>query len=172
MNIDDKLFRIYEEANATTHKTKGDLARAVAAKQLIEFSNEKRNGERQYHTWGTIYEYVSLLAEYGLLNSENAPAIKTSKISRKGFDLTLGESVETYASNNGFSSERIRDAVKGLLQRTPAQLPTPPAVYNALQLPIGSKVFTKSVSVKAYQIRVNVNTKIKNVLIIPDILRD
>lgn len=172
VNIDDKLFRIYEEAHATTHKVRADLARAVAAKRLIEFSNEKKNGERQYHTWNTIFEYVSLLAEYGLITSENTPSIKTAKVSRRGFDLTLGESVESFASSNGFPTEKIREAVKALLQRSPAQLPTPPSVYNVLQLPISSKVFTRSLSVRAYQARVNINAKQKNVLLIPDILRD
>ncbi len=171
MSIDDKLFRIYEEAYATAHKSRAELARAVASKKLIEFSTE-RNGERQYHTWGTILEYVSLLAEYGLLTAENAPAIRPSRISRRGFDLTLGESVENYATNNSFSMDRIREAVRTLIQRTPAQIPTPTAVFTTLQLPISSQTFSRSISIKAYQARTNINTRQKNIIFIHDILRE
>lgn len=171
VSIDDKLFRIYEEAHATAHKSRSELARAVAAKQLIEFSTE-RNGERQYHTWGTILEYVVLLAEYGLLTPEQVPAIKTARISRRGFDLTLGESVENYALSNSFSIDRVREAVRTLIQRTPAQIPTPTSVFSVLQLPVNSQIFTRSISIKAYQVRAGVNTKQKNIVFVSDILRE
>lgn len=169
--IDDKLFRIYEEAHAVTYRSRPELARAVSAKKLSEFSYE-RNGERHYHTWGTVLEYVILLVEYGLLTSDLTPAIKTERVSRRGFDLTLGENVEAYAASHSFSVDRIREAVRELIQRTPAQLPTPSSVFSVLQLPVNYSQFSRALSVKAYQIRVSIHSKQKSVIFIPDILRE
>lgn len=171
MAIDDKLLRIYEEAHSTKHKIKADLARAVAAKKLNEFSYE-RKGERQYHTWGTVLEYVSLLGEYGMITSDLVPSIKTERVNRQGFFLTLGENVEQYAAGHGFSVEKIRLAVKELIERKPAQLPTPTSIYSVLQLPVSYGLFQRALSVRSFQTRVNIFPKQKSVLLIPDILRE
>jgi len=171
MHIDDKLFRIFEEAHAVSYKTRSDLARAVASKRLAEFSYE-RKGERQYLTWSTVLEYVGLLVDYGLLTAELRPTIPTERVSRRGFDLTLGENVQSYATEHGFSPERVRAAVRELIQRSPAQLPTPTTVFNLLQLPINYNGFHKAFSVRAFQQRINIHPKQKSILTIPDILRE
>ena len=171
MAIDDKLFRIYEEAFSSTFKNRSDLARAVSIKRLVEFSYE-RQGIRQYLTWSTIQEYVGLLVDYDLLTQDLKPTILSEKISRRGFEFTLAEKVELYAVQHGFSPDRIRAAVSELIKRQPAQLPTPPTVFTVLQLGVGYNAFHKALSVRAFQQRVSITSKLKSVLIIPDILRE
>lgn len=171
MAIDEQLFRVYEEAFQKTHPSKSDLAKALAAKKLTEFS-QVRQGERHYFTWSTIQAYVSLLVDYEILTPELGPTIAAPRVSRTGFNLTLADRVEAYAVKNGFSPERIRDAVRELIQRKPASLPTPQTVCTVLQLQVGYNAFHKALSVRAFQQRVSITPKLKNVIIIPDILRE
>lgn len=171
MAIDDKLFRIYQEADKKQHKRVSDLAKAVADQHLEEFSYQRR-GERLFHTWSTIAEYVRLLQRFGLIGEDCQPLINAKRVSKSGFLLTLGENVEEYAAKEGFPIERIREAVKELLGRTPARLPTPLAVHGVLQIATPAHAFTRALSIKAYQDRVKAHPKQRLVLIVPDVLFD
>lgn len=171
MAIDDKLFRIYQEADKREHARVPELAKAVASQKLEEFSYQRR-GEKLFHTWSTVAEYVRLLQRFGLIDDDCQPLINAKRVSKSGFLLTLGENVEEYASREGFSIDRIKEAMKELLGRTPARLPTPLAVHGVLQIGVPSHAFTRALSVKAYQDRVRVHPKQRLVLIMPDVLFD
>lgn len=171
MAIDDKLFRVYQEAHQKTHTRVSDLAKTVADKQLEEFSYQRRN-EKLYHTWSTVAEYVRLLIRFGLIDDNCQPLINAQKVSKAGFLLTLGENVEDYANREGFPIERMKAAVKELLGRSPARLPTPLAVHAVLQISAPAHAFTRALSIKAYQDRVKAHPKQRLVLIIPDVLFD
>lgn len=169
--IDEKLFRIYQEAATRNHTRRPDLARAVAAKKLDEFSYQRR-GEKLYLTWSTIAEYVRLLVDYGLLDDDCQPLINAERVSKSGFFLTLGEHVESYVEKEGFSAAKMRDAARELLSRTPARLPTPAAVHAVLQVQLSYQQFSRALFVKAFQDRVRIHPKQKHVLIIPEVLYD
>ncbi|MDP3379118.1 MAG: hypothetical protein Q8S53_12210 [Brevundimonas sp.] len=169
MAIDEKLFRIYQEADKKQHTRVADVAKAIAGQQLEEFSYQRR-GERLYHTWTTVAEYVRLLMRFGLIGEDCQPLINAPKVSKQGFMITLGDYVERWADEQGFSAERIKEAARELLRREPARLPTPLNVHGVLQLQVSSAHFSKALSVRAYQDRIKVHPKQRVVLIIPDVI--
>lgn len=117
-------------------------------------------------------EYVGLLVQFGMLDEELKPYVVPAKITRSGFDFSLGEKVEAFASNAGFSVDRVKDAVRQLLARNPAQLPVPLTVHAVLQIECRYGVFYRAMAVKAFQERVGVFIKTKQTFIITDVFRD
>jgi hypothetical protein len=171
MSTDRRLYRVFLTAGARSFASRVELAREIYDRKYDEFSTEK-DGERIYLQVSAIVEYVAYCVQIGLLTPELRPYVTTSEVTWRGFELSLGEKVEDFATAHGFSVQQVRDTVRGLIDQRPARLPTPRAVFSVLKPKCEYHIFYKSITVHAYQDRVKMFVRLRQTIMLDDILRD
>jgi hypothetical protein len=166
---DGKLYRIFQVAGEKQHGSKADLAREISARRFDEFSSIGDDGERKYMAWKSIVDYVSFAWMINIIDGDLNPYVAAPELTRDGFDHALGDKVETFAEAHGFAPQKVRNAVRDLIARTPATLPTPKAVFRIAQPSCEYHYFYKAVMVAAYQRRVDLLIKRREVFITSDL---
>jgi hypothetical protein len=171
MTTDSKLFALFKVAGERKYASKRDLAREVEQRKLVDFSFEK-DGVRVYMNANSIVEYVSFSVNLGLLEEDLTPYIETKEVTWQGFEWSLADKVEDFAATAGFPDQTVREAVKNLISRSPARIPTPRAVHTAIQAKCEYHVFYKAVTVESYQSRLKYQVRSRSTFLMDDIFSD
>lgn len=166
---DGKLYRIFQVAGEKEHGSRSDLAREVAGRHFDEFSSIGEDGIRKYMAWRSVVDYVAFSWMIGIIDGDLKPYIEAPGLTRDGFDHALGDKVESFSDANGFSPQKVRNAVRELIQREPARLPTPKAVFQLTQPICEFHYFYKAIMVSAFQHRVDLFVRRKEVFITTDL---
>jgi hypothetical protein len=170
-STDGKLYRIFVVAGEQRASSRADLSRSVASRCFEEFSYEEE-GERKYHNWKTVQDYVAFACMVGLLDGDLQPYVTASNVTKRGFEHALGEKVENFAEAHGFSEANLRSAMKALIQASPSRLPTPKAVHQYLRPKCDYHIFFKAVSVRAFQDRTSVSIRSRATFLATDIFQE
>lgn len=169
---DGKLYRIFQVAGERQHGSRSDLAREVAGRQFDEFSSIGEDGIRKYMAWKSILDYVVFSWMIGTIDGDLKPYVTAPGLTRDGFDHALGDKVEVFSEAHGFSPQKVRNAVRELIAREPSRLPTPKAVFQLTQPSCEFHYFYKAVMVAAFQRRVDIMVKRKEVFITSDLVTE
>lgn len=170
-STDGKLYRVFLVAGERSFASRAELSRLIAGRSYDEFSYEE-DGETRYLTWRGIDEYVSFAVMIGLLDGELSPYVRVEQVTKKGFEQSLGEKVENYAEGAGFPAQKIRNAIRTLISRTPAELPSPRATHKLINPSVPYPVFYKAVTVQAFQARAQLFVRSRLTFIVDDIFKD
>mgnify|MGYP001627601799 CR=1 FL=1 len=169
--IDPKLYRIFLVAGEQRFENRSALSREIAKRKYDEFSYVEED-ERKYLTPKGVDDYVQFALQIGILNGDLDPYIRTNDVTRGGFIHALGEKVENFAEASGFSEKKIREAMRTLIERKPAQLPSPKSIHQLIAPSCSYYIFLKAINVQGFIDRTGLSVRSRQTFFVADILRE
>jgi hypothetical protein len=167
-STEEKLFRVLKVATSKGHPSMAALAREVAERRASEFAYTFK-GNAHHCSPESINHYVSLAHALGLLTDEQKPFADMRGALLQGFKLTISEKVKKFAESEGFDGTALADAVRRMIRRTPAQVPSLRNLHAALELKCGLQLFRRVVHMETFKAETEIKTGLRQVMLIPDI---